>query len=157
MIVRRCLALVSQSTPCFSCSPDLTSWTYHGLALKTWPTYPYGTQFTPWAVYDSTRHRFGASAKPCGANRLPRLPLRPPPTVLWWNDYEHGCCSGGFATATSSDGIHFDVANLDIPSVYPSVDCNSVGGRGASVPTLSTRVTAPPPPLPPLLAGIHRR
>lgn len=85
-------------------SPDMMAWTYHGLALTTWPSYPYGTQFTPWAVYDTSRNRF----------------------VLWWNDYEHGCCSGGFATATSQDGIHFTVANLNIPSVYPSVDCNSI-------------------------------
>ena len=63
-------------------SPDLSAWTFRGFAITNWSTAPYGTFFTPWAVYNPATKLF----------------------VLWFNAYLQGCCSGGWGVATSADG-----------------------------------------------------
>lgn len=85
-------------------SPDLVTWTYHGLAINNWPTAPYGTQFTPWAVYDKKTDTF----------------------VLWFNAYLNGCCAGNFGVATSKDGVNFTMLSYDIAGTYAAVDCNAL-------------------------------
>lgn len=85
-------------------SSDLVTWTNKGEVFSTWPNYPYGTFFTPWAVYDKIRNRF----------------------VLWFNAYVHGCCEGNWGVATSDDGLHFTVLSMNVSGTYASVDCNSI-------------------------------
>jgi hypothetical protein len=85
-------------------SPDLVSWTPQGFAISNWSTAPYGTFFTPWAVYNPLTQRF----------------------VLWFNAYLNGCCAGGWGVATSTDGIHFDIVSLNEVGKYAVVDCNGL-------------------------------
>lgn len=85
-------------------SPDLASWTYHGPAIADWPTKPYGTFFTPWAVFNEVTQLY----------------------VLWFNAYLSGCCDGGWGVATSSDGLNFTVVSLNETGAYPQVDCNGL-------------------------------
>lgn len=49
-------------------SPDMQTWTNRGEVLKSYPNYPYGTFFTPWAAYQKSTGTF----------------------VLWFNSYMHG-------------------------------------------------------------------
>jgi hypothetical protein len=85
-------------------SSDLLAWQNRGEVFSTWPNYPYGTFFTPWAIYDAARDQF----------------------VLWFNAYEHGCCLGDWGVATSRDGLRFDVLSMHVKGKYGAVDCNSV-------------------------------
>jgi hypothetical protein len=85
-------------------SPDLMAWTYQGEVLNDWPTKPYGTFFTPWAVYDKGTSTF----------------------VLWFNAYLHGCCAGDWGVATSQDGIHFTLQTTSMVGQYAVVDCNAL-------------------------------
>ena len=85
-------------------SPDLMAWTYHGEVLSDWPTKPYGTFFTPWAVYDKSTSTF----------------------VLWFNAYLHGCCSGDWGVATSKDGLSFTLQTTSMTGQYAVVDCNAL-------------------------------
>jgi hypothetical protein len=85
-------------------SPDLQAWTYRGEIFSTWPNAPFGTFFTPWAVYDTATQTF----------------------VLWFNAYEHGCCLGNWGVATSADGLAFSVLSMNVSGKYGEVDCNAI-------------------------------
>ena len=85
-------------------SPDLQAWTFRGFVLSDWPTKPYGTFFTPWAVYDKASQTF----------------------VLWFNAYLNGCCAGNWGVATSKDGISFVALSLNTGGAYGLVDCNAL-------------------------------
>ena len=85
-------------------SPDMESWSYQGEALDDWPTKPYGTFFTPWAIFDKSTNQF----------------------VLWFNAYLHGCCDGNWGVATSSDGIHFTLQTTSMTGKYSTPDCNAL-------------------------------
>jgi hypothetical protein len=85
-------------------STDLMAWINHGEVFTTWPNFPYGTFFTPWAIYDPARDQF----------------------VLWFNAYENGCCLGDWGVATSRDGLHFDVLSMHVKGKYGAIDCNSI-------------------------------
>lgn len=85
-------------------STDMMAWTYHGEVLSDWPTKPFGTFFTPWAVYDKASAKF----------------------VLWFNAYMHGCCTGEWGVATSTDGISFTLQTTTMSGKYSVVDCNAL-------------------------------
>jgi hypothetical protein len=85
-------------------SSDMQSWTYGGEVLTDWPTKPFGTFFTPWAVYDKATNTF----------------------VLWFNAYLNGCCSGNWGVATSKDGLRFTLATTNMTGKYSVVDCNAL-------------------------------
>jgi hypothetical protein len=85
-------------------SPDMSAWTFRGFAVSDWPTKPYGTFFTPWAVFNERTQLF----------------------VLWFNAYLGGCCAGNWGVATSADGVNFTVVSLDVVPKYGVVDCNSL-------------------------------
>jgi hypothetical protein len=84
-------------------SPDMQTWTNRGEVLKNYPNYPYGTFFTPWAAYQKSTGTF----------------------VLWFNSYMHGCCDGGFGVATSTDGLTFDLLDVNLDAAMIA-DCNSL-------------------------------
>ena len=86
-------------------SPDLQAWTFRGFVLSDWPTKPYGTFFTPWAVYDKASQTF----------------------VLWFNAYLNGCCAGNWGVATSKDGISFVALSLNTGGAYGLVVDGSPG------------------------------
>lgn len=65
---------------------------------------PYGTQFTPWVVYNKQTQTF----------------------VLWFNAYLNGCCAGNFGVATSTDGLNFTLLSSNIAGTYSAVDCNAL-------------------------------
>ena len=85
-------------------SPDFAAWTFRGFAISEWPTRPFGTFFTPWVVFNKATSQF----------------------VMWFNAYLNGCCSGNWGVATSTDGIAYTLASLDVVPTYASADCNSV-------------------------------
>lgn len=85
-------------------STDMQSWTYGGEVLTDWPTKPFGTFFTPWAIYDKATNTF----------------------VLWFNAYLNGCCSGNWGVATSRDGLRFTLATTSMAGKYSVVDCNAL-------------------------------
>ena len=85
-------------------SLDMSAWSYRGEVLQDWPTKPYGTFFTPWAVYNKATNTF----------------------VLWFNAYLHGCCSGDWGVATSADGVHFNLQTTSMTGKYKVVDCNAL-------------------------------
>ena len=85
-------------------SPDMEAWTFRGPALSDWPTAPYGTFFTPWVVYNVAAQQF----------------------VMWFNAYLHGCCTGGWGVATSTDGVHFTALTFNATGKFADVDCNSI-------------------------------
>jgi hypothetical protein len=85
-------------------STDMTSWTYQGEVLDDWPTKPYGTFFTPWAIFDKSTDTF----------------------VLWFNAYLNGCCEGNWGVATSKDGVHFTLQTTSMTGKYSVVDCNAL-------------------------------
>jgi hypothetical protein len=68
--------------------------------LNDWPTKPYGTFFTPFAVFNAATNQF----------------------VLWFNAYLNGCCNGGWGVATSTNGINFTLVSLNETGQYPLVD-----------------------------------
>jgi hypothetical protein len=85
-------------------SPDMETWTFRGFALSDWPTKPYGTFFTPFAVY----------------NKATGL------IVMWFNAYLGGCCNGNWGVASSADGVHFTVLSLNQTGKYEHVDGNAL-------------------------------
>ena len=85
-------------------SPDFEAWTFRGFAISDWPTKPYGTFYTPWVVFNKATSQF----------------------VMWFNAYLHGCCSGNWGVATSTDGIAYTLVSLDMVPTYTSADCNSI-------------------------------
>jgi hypothetical protein len=66
-------------------SPDLVAWADQGPAIAERPP---GTYFTPFTIYNNKTGNF----------------------AMWFNAYTHGCCSGNFGVAVSSDGINFKVS-----------------------------------------------
>jgi hypothetical protein len=85
-------------------SPDLMTWTNHGEVLRDYPSKPYGTFFTPWAIYNKRTSQF----------------------VLYFNAYLRGCCEGNWGVATSSDGISFTLQTTSLAGEYAVVDCNAL-------------------------------
>lgn len=85
-------------------SPDMVSWTPRGEAISDWPTKPYGTFFTPFAIYNKPTQTF----------------------VLYFNAYLNGCCEGNWGIATSTDGIHFTLQTTNAVGKYSVVDCNAL-------------------------------
>jgi len=85
-------------------SLDLLTWTYRGEIFSTWPNYPYGTFFTPWAVYNHQTNQ----------------------VVIWFNAYIHGCCDGNWGVGISDNGLNFNVLSMNISGKYGQVDCNSI-------------------------------
>lgn len=85
-------------------SPNMQDWTPHGEVIADWPTKPYGTFFTPWAIYNKQTQTF----------------------VLYFNAYLHGCCSGNWGIATSTNGINFTLLTTNAVGKYGVVDCNAL-------------------------------
>jgi len=86
-------------------SPDMMSWTNHGLAFTNWSTFPYGTFFTPWVVFNERTQKF----------------------VLWFNAYLNGCCDGAWGVATSDDGVRYDVLSFNVSGYWGNkVDGNAL-------------------------------
>ena len=85
-------------------STDLVAWENRGFAINDWPTKPYGTFFTPFAVYDKHTETF----------------------VLWFNAYLHGCCEGNFGVATSTDGVNFVLQSANTSATFGGVDSNGL-------------------------------
>jgi hypothetical protein len=45
---------------------------------------------------------------------------------MYFNAYLHGCCSGNWGVATSTDGLNYTLLSLDVVPTYTSADCNSI-------------------------------
>jgi len=86
-------------------SPDMATWSNRGLAFTNWSTYPYGTFFTPWVIFNERTQMF----------------------VMWFNAYLHGCCEGAWGVATSKDGVKYEVLSFNVSGYWGSnVDGNAL-------------------------------
>jgi hypothetical protein len=86
-------------------SSDLVQWKFRGQIVTNYPNFPFGTHFTPWLL------------APQGGN---------PNFTAWWNAYPYGCCIGEFWTATSADGIHFELVSTNQSGAFKIADCNGL-------------------------------